>query len=156
MFKYIPKSQQVLRERRKSESLQAKQESIELTSSIAFVALAETGTIDEVTMTEHTELFSPWIDGISYGLGAIRRYEDMLYRCTQAHTSQSDWTPDKTPSLWVKIGDPTVEFSEWSQPVGAHDAYNTGDKVSHNDKHWVSTIDNNVWEPGVYGWEEIE
>ena len=31
----------------------------------------------------------------------------------------------------------------------------TGDKVRHNEKVWVSTIDNNVWEPGVYGWDEI-
>ena len=41
---------------------------------------------------------------------------------------------------------------------GAQDAYNTGDKVSHNDKHWVSKIDANVWEPGAVGtesfWEE--
>ncbi len=47
------------------------------------------------------------------------------------------------------------EFPEWSQPLGAHDAYNLGDKVSHNGKKWVSTAANNVWEPGVYGWEEV-
>ena len=40
------------------------------------------------------------------------------------------------------------------QPIGAHDAYAKGDKTSHNSKNWVSTVDNNVWEPGVYGWEE--
>lgn len=28
-------------------------------------------------------------------------------------------------------------------------------KVAHNGKHWVSTAANNVWEPGVYGWEEV-
>lgn len=31
----------------------------------------------------------------------------------------------------------------------------TGDKVRHNDKVWISIIDNNVWEPGVYGWNEV-
>ena len=31
----------------------------------------------------------------------------------------------------------------------------TGDKVFYNNKNWVSIVDNNVWEPGVYGWEEI-
>lgn len=45
-------------------------------------------------------------------------------------------------------------FPEWVQPIGAHDAYAKGDKTSHNSKNWVSTVDNNVWEPGVYGWEE--
>ena len=58
-------------------------------------------------------------------------------------------------SLWKEIGDPAAEWPEWSQPIGAVDAYALGDKVSHNDKHWISTCDSNVWEPGVYGWEEV-
>ena len=48
-----------------------------------------------------------------------------------------------------------IEFPEWRQPTGAHDAYSKGDKVSHNGKHWVSDVDGNVWEPGVYGWSEV-
>lgn len=155
MIKLIPLAQQLPRDRRKTELLQARQNSVEAASYITFVTLAETGAIDEVTVIEHSELFSPWAEGISYSVGAIRRYEDALYRCAQAHTSQSDWTPDKTPALWVKIGDPTEEFPEWSQPVGAHDAYGKGDKVSHSGKKWVSTTDANVWAPGVYGWEEV-
>ena len=67
----------------------------------------------------------------------------------------ADWTPPATASLWKEIGDPTVEYPEWSQPLGAHDTYALGDKVAHNGKRWVSTAANNVWEPGVYGWEEV-
>ena len=59
-----------------------------------------------------------------------------------------------TPALWSKVGDPAEEWPAWSQPLGAHDAYNAGDKVSHNGKHWTSDTDGNVWEPGVYGWTE--
>lgn len=77
-----------------------------------------------------------------------------LYKCVQAHTSQADWTPDTASSLWSKTSDPAEEWPEWSQPVGAHDAYSKGAKVSHKEKHWISTVDSNVWEPGVYGWEE--
>ena len=77
-----------------------------------------------------------------------------LYKCIQDHTSQEDWTPDKAVSLWVCTSDPAEEWPAWSQPVGAHDAYNAGDKVSHNGKHWTSAADGNVWEPGVYGWTE--
>ena len=121
---------------------------------IAFVTLAESGAIDEVTATEHTEIFSPWAEGVAYAVGNLRAYDGKLYKCVQAHTSQSDWTPGKTPALWVVAGDPTEEWPEWSQPVGAHDAYAKGDKVSHNGKHWVSDVDGNVWEPGVYGWAE--
>ena len=91
----------------------------------------------------------------AYVVGDVRKYNGIPYKCVQAHTSQIDWSPDKTPALWAKAGDPAVEYSEWSQPVGAHDAYMTGDKVSHSNKHWISIVDNNVWEPGVYGWNEV-
>lgn len=155
MFEFISTKKQILRERKRNEALEARQESIGSASYIAFVTLTENGTIDEVTATEHAELFSPWADGITYEVGAIRRYEKVLYRCVQAHTSQEDWTPDKTPALWTKVGDPAEEYPAWSQPIGAHDAYASGDKVSHNNKKWVSAMDGNVWEPGAYGWSEI-
>lgn len=100
-------------------------------------------------------LFKNELEGLTYAVGNIRQYNGELFRCVQAHTSQADWTPDATASLWKKIGDPTEEWPAWSQPIGAHDAYNSGDKVSHNGKHWTSNIDANVWEPGVYGWTEV-
>ena len=155
MFKFKTQKDQMLEERKRREALQAQSDKTELASTIAFVTLAETGVIDDETATEHTDLFSPWVEGIAYEVGNIRSYEGDLYRCVQAHTSQSDWTPDNVPALWTKIGDPTEEFPEWSQPVGAHDAYAKGDKVSFGGKHWESTIDNNVWQPGVYGWSEV-
>jgi hypothetical protein len=155
MFKFKTQKDQMLEERKRREALQAQLDKTELASTIAFVTLAETGVIDDETATEHTDLFSPWVEGIAYEVGNIRSYEGDLYRCVQAHTSQSDWTPDKVPALWTKIGDPTEEFPEWSQPVGAHDAYAKGDKVSFGGKHWESTVDNNVWQPGVYGWNEV-
>ena len=155
MFKFLTQKDRLLHESKQREALQASQEKVEVASSIAFITLAETGPIDEVTAPEHLDLFSPWTPGISYEPGNIRSYEENLYRCVQAHTSQDDWTPDKVPALWTKIGDPTVEYPEWSQPVGAHDAYAKGDKVSHNNKHWQSTVDGNVWQPGVYGWDEV-
>ena len=129
-------------------------EKIGTAASIAFVTMAENGTIDEVTAGEHTDLFAEWEPDVSYSVGSLRAYNGSLYRCIQAHTSQDDWTPDVSASLWAKAADPAEEWPEWSQPIGASDAYMDGDKVSHNDKHWKSTVDNNVWEPGVYGWEE--
>ena len=155
MFKYKSIKDQLLESRRAAEQSQARQQSIEAATTIAFVTLAESGNIDDVTAVEHTSLFAPWAASVAYKVGNIRSYEENLYRCVQAHTSQDDWTPDKVPALWTKIGDPTVEFPEWSQPVGAHDAYAKGDKVSHNNKHWQSTVDGNVWQPGVYGWDEV-
>lgn len=101
------------------------------------------------------ELFPEWKNDISYNVGDRRQYNGVLYKCIQAHTSQADWTPDVAVSLWVRTDDPSIEWPEWRQPTGAQDAYMTGDKVSHNEKHWISNADNNVWEPGVYGWEEV-
>lgn len=51
--------------------------------------------------------------------------------------------------MWIPL------YPAWSQPIGSHDAYAAGDKVTHNEKKWVSTCNANVWEPGVYGWEEV-
>lgn len=93
-------------------------------------------------------------DKYPYFAGERVSYQDSYYRCIQNHTSQADWTPDTAVSLWVSTSDPSEEYPEWKQPSGAHDAYQKGDKVSHNDKHWTSDIDANTYEPGVYGWTE--
>lgn len=121
---------------------------------IMFVTMAEAGSIDVATAAEHAELFAEWSYPIAYKVGDIRRYGGKLYRCVQEHNSQADWTPDAAASLWSPAADPAEEWPAWSQPVGAHDAYDAGAKVSHGEKHWVSNVAGNVWEPGVYGWTE--
>ena len=80
---------------------------------------------------------------------SIVRRNGFLYRCLQSHTSQENWTPENSPSLWVLIDDPAIEWPEWKQPTGAHDAYFLGAKVSHNGKKWISQIDANTTEPGT-------
>ena len=121
-----------------------------------FVTLAEGGQIDPATAGEHTELFAPWACPVNYTTGQIRQHGGRLYKCLQGHTSQEGWQPDTAPSLWAQIADPAEEWPAWSQPIGAQDAYPLGARVSHEEKRWLSTADNNVWEPGVYGWEEAQ
>ena len=99
-------------------------------------------------------LFDRWEVGKAYVVGDRICYEEVLYKCVQAHTSQADWMPSVTPALWTVVS--VEEFPEWVQPTGVQDAYMMGDKVSHNSRHWISTVDNNVWEPSVYGWDEID
>ena len=89
-----------------------------------------------------------------YQTGDRVQYSGLLYKCLQSHTAQTDWTPDISVSLWVRIDDPSIEWPDWIQPVGAQDAYAKGAKVSHNGAHWISDVDGNVWTPGVYGWSE--
>ena len=101
------------------------------------------------------DLFPAWNGaGVAYEIGFRVRYNELLYKVLQAHTSQSDWTPDTAVSLFVRVDDPGEEWPEWRQPTGAQDAYAKDAKVSHNGKHWTSDVDANVWEPGVYGWME--
>lgn len=111
--------------------------------------------LDDESALDGIELFPLWkaMPPMEYEAGDRIRYNDTLYKCVQAHTSQSDWTPDVTPALWTEVS--IDEFPEWKQPTGAQDAYRLGDKVSHLEKHWISTLDYNVYEPSVYGWDEI-
>ena len=108
------------------------------------------------TLIDNKAAFEWWRPGIAAEKDKIYRFGDDLYRCIQPHTTQSDWTPDITPALFVKIS--LEEFPQWVQPTGAHDAYNKGDKVSDEGKHWISEIGGNVWKPGtvVGAWSEIE
>lgn len=111
--------------------------------------------LDDTDALNAIELYPVWADDVSYVAGYRVRYDGVLYKCLQAHTSQPDWTPDAAPSLWAKvlIPDPDV-IPEWEQPDSTN-PYMAGDKVTHNGKTWVSDVDNNVWTPGVYGWSEV-
>lgn len=109
---------------------------------------------DTVAMTV-PELFEAWSADGTYSVNERVRHGELLYKCLTAHTAQEGWKPPDAPSLWVRIDDPAVAFPEWRQPAGSTDAYPLGAKVSHNSKHWESIVDNNVWEPGVYGWNEV-
>lgn len=105
------------------------------------------------------KLFPAWAAGVDYEADQRVRYEDKLYRCVQAHTSQDGWEPPAVPALWTEVAKPG-EIPVWKQPTGAQDAYMTGDKVWYPDKNttvYVSLIDNNVWSPADYpqGWEEV-
>ena len=53
--------------------------------------------------------------------------------------------------------EPVEEYPEYVQPTGAHDAYNTGDKITYNAKKYVCKMDGCVWSPDTYpaGWEEV-
>lgn len=98
-------------------------------------------------------IFPAWSgDSVQYNAGDRVQFNGKAYRVLQSHTSQAAWTPAAAPSLFAEILIPDPEtIPEWIQP-GSTNPYMNGDKVRHNGKTWVSDIDNNVWEPGVYGW----
>lgn len=110
--------------------------------------------LDDAAALDAMAIYPAWGIGKAYATNDRMRYGANLYKCVQAHTSQADWTPDAVPALWVKVS--VEEWPEFVQPTGAHDAYNTGDKVTYNGKRYVSLIDANVYSPDAYpaGWEE--
>ena len=116
----------------------------------------QTGTLTDEQALEVPTFFPGWVkDGYPYTTGQRISYGGILYKCLTDHTSQSDWAPDVAPSLWAKLlTDPDGEALPWEQP-GSTNPYAKGDKATHNGKTWQSTVDNNVWEPGIYGWIEV-
>lgn len=111
--------------------------------------------LDDETALTGVELFPAWDEETEYTADERVRYDGVLYKCLQSHTAQADWNPVDAVSLWARvlIPDPEV-IPEWIQPDSTN-PYMKGDKVKHMDKTWVSDVDNNVWEPSVYGWSEV-
>lgn len=110
---------------------------------------------DDEKLIDNKAAFPYWNpNGVEYAAGDILQDDGKLYRVIQPHRSQADWKPSLVPALFKEIS--LDEYPEWKQPTGAHDAYMKGDKCSHNGKHWVSDVDNNTWEPSVYGWTEVQ
>ena len=100
-------------------------------------------------------LYPTWQENQAYEVGARVVYNDTLYRVITAHTSQVTWTPADAPSLFAKVLIPDENvIPEWEQPDSTN-PYKAGDKVTHNGKTYISNTDGNVWEPGVYGWDEV-
>ena len=119
-------------------------------------AMTDAQSLTEAEAITATCLHPKWSgDGVQYTAGQRVQDDGTLYTVLQTHTSQPDWKPAAAPSLFAKvlIPDPTV-VPEWEQPDSTN-PYAKGDKVAHNGKTWVSDIDGNVWEPGVYGWTEV-
>lgn len=119
----------------------------------ALVTLRNSATDEQALKA--SALYPKWKVGTAYQKDERVLYNDILYNALTDHTSQADWTPDAAPSLFAKVLIPDKNvIPEWEQPESTN-PYGKGDKVTHNGKTWQSTIDSNVWEPGVYGWEEI-
>ena len=74
--------------------------------------------LDDETAATVPSLFTPWTVGEAVEVGDRRYYAPRLYKAAQAHTTQADWTPDKTPALWAVVGDPS-EAGTIDDPITA-------------------------------------
>lgn len=115
-------------------------------------------------MMEVASVFPKYEIGKAYKIKEVFAYgengvgDPQLYQVLQEHTSSEEWVPNTATSLYKAIGVTEGGYTEWVQPLGATDAYNTGDIVSYNGVLYKSTVDNNVWSPDAYpaGWETVE
>lgn len=131
--------------------------SLQITAAIPMIISMMAPTLSDDQVTSIPGLMPEWSpNGVTYHTGDVVRYHGALYRALQDSTSIGIYPPDTSVSLWKAIGEPDDEgIFPWVQPLGDTDAYGIGDKVTHNGKTWVSSVDTNVWEPGVYGWDEV-
>jgi hypothetical protein len=115
------------------------------------------GALPDELATQYANLYPELMgDGEAVTAGQRRRFQEELYKANVTLWDRPDQWPDAEPSLWTKITQ-SGGVEDWIQPTGAHDAYNTGDHVMFEGKHYVSLIDGNVWSPAAYpaGWSEV-
>ena len=139
---------------RKKESIPEVQKEIQ--SAMVAVAQIQAQNLTDSQALGVQAIYPEWSgDSVAYSKDYKAQKDGVLYKCVQAHTSQDTWTPPIAPSLFAKVLIPDTDtIPEWEQP-GSTNPYSKGDKVTHNGNTWISTADGNVWEPGVYGWEEV-
>lgn len=126
------------------------------------LAISQAQEMNDEDALANSDLFPFWAENmaveanVKYRFWNAERDEIWLWKCIQGHTTQAGWEPYNTPALWVRIAE-EGEILKWVQPTGQHDAYQTGEKVYWPEPSdvWQSDVDNNVWEPGVYGWTKI-
>lgn len=73
-----------------------------------------------------------WRAGLAAQIGDVYAYDGHLWKCIQAHTTQSTWTPDITPALWRKVEiAPESNVRVWADGVD----YAVGDEVAYPDEN---------------------
>jgi hypothetical protein len=138
-----------------------KQELIQQKLNAEIEAEAQTATDEEAL--EQIALYPMWSgESVSYAfdfkvLDFTADNELALYKVVQAHTSQVNWKPKDVPALFTRIQLDVV--LDWTQPTGAQDAYQIGDQVIYpigGGQVWESTVDANVFAPGVVAGQWIQ
>ena len=125
---------------------------------INFMIMPMTLEMSDEEIKQFDILIPDFQPGKEYKNKAVVKYKNVLYRAIQAvdSTTTTNYTPDQAHSYWKRVDEPNEEgIYAWSQPYGATDCYQIGDKVTYQGKTWECTAANCVWAPGVYGWKEV-
>ena len=80
----------------------------EIQNAAVLVAQFQAQSLDDSQALQVVAIYPEWSgDSVEYVKDYKVQYNDVLYKCAQAHTSQSDWAPGVAPSLWTAIADPS-------------------------------------------------
>lgn len=149
-YEVLQKTAEEIEEELKQEAKSQQEQAVQ--SFIAQQAISQAQELTDEEALQNQSLYPFWEAGIDVVVNEKRQEmspdlsEVWLWKCLHSHTTQENWRPKDTPALWTRVGYDD-EILDWVQPLGAHDAYNTGDKVKHNGFIWTSKVDGNVWEP---------
>jgi hypothetical protein len=133
-----------------------------LLQKVAEPILADEANLTEQDIEDAKMLYKQFKVGVTYDKDSVKTDEKRfvwngsLYKVIGTkHTSQSDWTPDKAVSLYVKISPPGAILPYEQRP--AENPYMKKDKVLFNGNTYESLVDTNTWSPTDYpaGWKLI-
>lgn len=128
-------------------------------ASLALQPMAATMSLKDAATV--STLWPEWAVGVAYKVKEFVTYGGEMYRCSQVHTSQADWAPDKAASMWAHVGVADDGLLVWSADAIKSDPniYDTGTRVHYPDKTgpvYVSKRDGNTSEPSTDEWWEVE
>ena len=170
-WQVVPIPQEELEQRARDQREQSRNETRQkLSESLALeraATIVKDESTDFATITDLAPALDDWEPGLIFiaaddtttevydgRVGDVLYYGGTAVEVLQPHTSQDDWLPPDVPALYEVYRDPD-SAEPWVQPEGAHDAYALGEEVTHNGRLWSSEVDDNVWEPGVFGWADL-
>lgn len=129
---------------------------VELAKKLRILIEKAAQSLDDSDALQGVQLYPEWQSNTQYTGDYKVRYNNKLYRVLQQHTSQAGWQPDVAVSLFSEVlpGQDDTDIGEWVQPDSTN-PYMKGDRVTFEGDVWESTINNNVWQPGIYGWTKV-
>ena len=98
-------------------------------------------TLDDETALTGIELFPIWTIDRAYAVGDKVQRNGKLWRCIQAHTSQTGWEPENAASLWTEICESHAGTLEDPIPYNGNMALESGKYYSQNSKIYRCTRD---------------
>ena len=98
-------------------------------------------TVDDNTALRMTEFYPEWAADTEYTIGYKVQRNGKLWRCRQAHASQTGWEPENAASLWTEICESHAGTLEDPIPYNGNMALESGKYYSQDNKVYRCTRD---------------